>query len=177
MSLEVARQEFDVAKTRYVHSVIATEIGTRYADLMRKRDLLRETLERAQALYRDEDEARTSAIRAYALRIPHRVNELGVHKPTIFDRFSGFRNVHQFYDRILSAAARRRFARDAINESKAELDEFERMLEAVFAAREKVVRRRLGTPSGLRKALQTDPLLAMSHAQLVAATNASDIAS
>jgi hypothetical protein len=90
-----------------------------------------------------------------------------------------FAEVHYggYYDSVLSATQRQRDAREALRAAKAEREEFERMLEAVFAARVIVVRGGLSTRAGLQKAIQIDPLLAISYAQLVAASSSVAIAS
>ena len=122
-------------------------------------------LERARTDYDGADTKLAAAVRAYGRRLPHRVDDLGVQRPSLLERFAGGRA----YANVVATAERRSEIRRTVDQCVAELDELVRTIDAILEARGRVVRRGLQTSAGFTKAVRRDPLLENAYKLLVAA--------
>lgn len=161
--LELARGQYEFAKTRYIRTLTRDSIARMVASTCAQRAKLSEEIANLRAVARSRHEAAMERARAYATILPHRVGDNWIQKPSAFEKIGEFHGSERLYKAAQKAAHDYAEARQLLVKKRDELTRIDRVLSEALADNEAALLREISSGRGLRTALRRDPLLNMAY--------------
>jgi len=165
---EIARGEFEIAKTRFVRTLDAERFAGLINVAAKHRSRLTDEIGNLRHAARERHQTALEHARAYGSVLPHRVGRFSIQPPAAYERFGEFHGADRLYERAVRAAKEYSEVRELLVKRRDQLKALERKLRARLDDREAVLLGQLESPRSLRIARQLDPLLDRSYQKLQA---------